>query len=191
MGFRRSILAAASAVPLLAFAGTLPAAAQFYSLEGRFQCLDKPGSVCFDAASDAPAAPVEAARRLVPIAAAPEPHPAHRPAAKPAPDPQDPLAAIIARLKAEKPAPGDLGVLQSHARQGDVRALELLAWANLKGVGVERDPTRAYLLYGMAARLGVANAKRNQAIVYETMMTSEQRQRALTIEDEVLTPPPQ
>jgi len=189
MGFRRRILAAASAIPMLAFAGTLPAAAQFYSLEGRFQCLDKPGSVCFDAASDAPVAPVEAARRLVPIVAAPEPHRAPPPA-KPAPHPQDPLAAIIARMKAGQPAAGDVGVLQSHARQGDVRALEILAWADLKGVGVERDPTRAYLLYGMAARLGVANAKRNQAIVYETMMNSEQRQRALAIEDEVLTPPP-
>jgi hypothetical protein len=191
MRFRRRILAAASAFPLLAFGGTLPAAAQFYSLEGRFQCLDKPGMVCFDARSDAPAVPAEAARRVLPVVAAPEPHRALPPAAKPAPHPQDPFVALIARMKEGQPASGDVGVLQSRARQGDVRALELLAWANLKGIGVERNPTRAYLLYGMAARLGVTNAKRNQAIVYETMMNPEQRQRALAIEDDVLTPPPQ
>lgn len=192
MRFRRRILRAAKAGLVLALClGAQPAAAQFYSLEGRFQCLDKPGAVCFDATSDQ-SAPSAAGRPVIRAAATPPSALRRRepPASKAEPRPADPLAAIIARLEARKPAPGDIATLESRARQSDERAIELLAWANLKGIGVPPDPTEAYLLYGMAARLGVANARRNQDVVYETMMTSHQRQQALMIEDEVLTPPP-
>ncbi len=168
----------------------LPAEAQFYSLDGRFQCLDNPRAVCFDATSDAPPrAPVaprpakRAPRRVAPVkqvaAIAKAPH-----------APVDPLQAVILHLEGRKPRPGDIALLQRRAHDGDKRAIELLAWANLKGIGVPPDPMAAYLLYGAGASLGVPHAKRNQAIVYETMMTPEQRQEVLTIEDETLTPPP-
>ena len=197
MRFRRRVLEMAAAALLLALgAGINPAAAQFYSLEGRFQCLDRPGAVCFDATSDRPAkkpaAPRPSVTALAELEPAAGPAPRHRakPVVKARLESADPLVPVIARLKLGRTAPGDIALLQSRVRQDDVRAIELLAWATLKGIGVARDPTRAYLLYGVAARLGVANAKRNQAIVYETMMNSEQRQRALAIEDEALTPPP-
>jgi TPR repeat protein len=165
----------------------LPAEAQFYSLDGRFQCLDNPRAVCFDATSDAPR-PAPAAPRPAPQRAAP----AQQVAAIPRPPqaPVDPLQAVIARFEARKPGPGDIALLRRRAHDGDKRAIELLAWANLKGIGVPADPMEAYLLYGFGASLGVPHAKRNQAVVYETMMTPEQRQEVLTIEDETLTPPP-
>jgi TPR repeat protein len=168
----------------------LPAEAQFYSLDGRFQCLDNPRAVCFDATSDAPQ----------PAPAAPRPAKPEPPRAAPAKQvaaitkapraPVDPLQAVIPRLEARQPAPGDIALLRQRAHAGDKRAIELLAWANLKGIGVAPDPMEAYLLYGFGASLGVPHAKRNQAVVYETMMTPQQRQEVLTIEDETLTPPP-
>jgi hypothetical protein len=167
----------------------LPAEAQFYSLDGRFQCLDNPRAVCFDATSDAP-------RPAPPVPQPPMPErraaPAEQVAAiRKAPlAPVDPLQAVILRLEARKPVPGDIALLRQRAHAGDKRAIELLAWANLEGIGVPPDPMEAYLLYGTGASLGVPHAKRNQAIVYETMMTPEQRQEVLTIEDETLTPPP-
>jgi hypothetical protein len=168
----------------------LPAEAQFYSLDGRFQCLDNPRAVCFDATSDvprpAPAAP--RAAELAPRRAAPAKQVAA--IAKAPSAPVDPLPAMILRLEARKPGPGDIALLRRRAHAGDKRAVELLAWANLKGIGVAPDPMEAYLLYGFGASLGVPHAKRNQAVVYETMMTPEQRQEVLTIEDETLTPPP-
>ncbi|HUC64716.1 MAG TPA: hypothetical protein VMA53_04760 [Stellaceae bacterium] len=167
----------------------LPAEAQFYSLDGRFQCLDNPRAVCFDATSDAPQ-PAPAAPRPA------EPAPRREAAAKQvaiakAPGaPVDPLQAVILRLEARKPGPGDIALLRERTHADDKRAIELLAWANLNGIGVAPDPMEAYLLYGFGASLGVPHAKRNQAVVYETMMTPEQRQEVLTIEDETLTPPP-
>jgi TPR repeat protein len=168
----------------------LPAEAQFYSLDGRFQCLDNPQAVCYDATSDAPRSAPAAPR---PTTSAPRrATPAKQVAAitKAPPAPVHPLEAVILRLEARQPGPGDLALLRQRAHAGDKRAIELLAWANLKGIGVAPDPMEAYLLYGFGASLGVPHAKSNQAIVYETMMTPEQRQEVLTIEDETLTPPP-
>ncbi|HZB94222.1 MAG TPA: SEL1-like repeat protein [Stellaceae bacterium] len=174
-------------------AGAAPARAQFYSLEGRFQCLDHPGAVCFDATSDAPPPPL-ARRRPAPVETGAAPHAkAERPERLAAIEPsagQDPLQPVIARLEAREPRPEDIVVLRRLARRGDKRAVELLAWANLKGIGVPPDPTEAYLLYGTAASLGVRHAKQNQAVVYETMMTPDQRQQALDIENEVMLPSP-
>jgi hypothetical protein len=166
----------------------LPAEAQFYSLDGRFRCLDNPRAVCFDATSDAP--PPAVPRRATPAPRRAAPAKQVAAIAKAPHAPVDPLQAVIARLEAHKPGPGDIALLRRRAHDGDKRAIELLAWANLKGIGVPPDPMEAYLLYGAGASLGVPHAKRNQAIVYETMMTPEQRQQVLTVEDETLTPPP-
>lgn len=161
-------------------AGAPPARAQFYSLEGRFQCLDDPRAVCFDATSDGappPAAPVELPP-AAPAAAAKASGP-DRTTARRAP-PVDPLRAIASRIEAGRPSAEDAGRLHRLAQAGDKRALELLAWCRLKGLGVARDPVEAFQLYGAAADLGVAGARRNQTIVYETELTSEQRQHVLT-----------
>jgi len=172
------------ALALCATAAT-PARAQFYSLEGRYQCLNDPSAVCYDAT---PSTLAPKKKSAVPDSSAPA-KPEAKAAATRAVAPSaaaDPLAAVAARLQSGAAVPHDIALLRERAAASDSRATELLAWCHLKGVGMEKDPIPAYLLYGVAARLGVANARRNQAIVYETDMTPEQRQVALTIEDRVL-----
>jgi hypothetical protein len=171
----------------------LPARAQFYNLEGRFQCLNNPAAICFDAASDwPPPSPPEArvipdpAPAVVPAKAIP------MPASVTPPGPAaDPIRDIAARLEAKKPAPDDVSMLRRAAGGGDRRALELLAWSALMGLGTERDPVQAYLLYSAAASVGITNARQNRASIYENELTPEQRHQALLIENDVLLPPPQ
>src|SRR5690242_15460733 len=75
-----------------------PALAQFYSLDGRFQCLNDPHAVCYDAVSDWPAAKP---RSPVPIGPS-EPPPAQTampppPVATPVAAPLDPILAVAQR----------------------------------------------------------------------------------------------
>jgi len=168
----------------LCVTAAMPSRAQFYSLEGRYQCLNDPSAVCYDAT---PSRLPPKEKPAVPDAPAkPEAKAAAMHAVVPSAAPADPLAAVAARLQSGAAVAHDIALLRERAAASDSRATELLAWCHLKGVGMEKDPVPAYLLYGVAARLGVANARRNQAIVYETDMTPEQRQIALTIEDRVL-----
>ncbi len=73
--------------------------------------------------------------------------------------------------------------LQARAKAGNARALELLAWAELVGVGVPRDAVQAYFLYGMAAAAGLPTGRRDQASIYEGALTAEERQQVLVIEN--------
>jgi hypothetical protein len=161
---------------------TDPAAAQFYDLDGRFQCLSGP-ALCLRPATDWPD----------PL----PPPPAKKSSARPKPAAEHPAAApdlrraLWSRLEARRPAPGDIALLHDRARAGAGWALELLAWCHLEGVGVPRDPVQAYLLYSAAASVGVAHARENQSIIYETDLTSEQRQQALMIENSVMLPRPE
>jgi TPR repeat protein len=173
--------------------GTTPAQAQFYSLEGRFQCLDHPEAVCFDATSDGPTPPsAAAAAQAVAASGRTLPSAAKATAPKRVAHPQegaDPLRAIAQRVEAGHAAAADAARLERLAEAGDRRALELLAWCHLKGLGVERDPVEAFRLYGAAADRGAADARRNQTIVYETVLTSEERQRVLMVANGVKPTP--
>jgi TPR repeat protein len=173
--------------------GAAPSQGQFYSLEGRYECLNDPKAVCYDATSNAPApkpaadpapADAEPATPRAKAARARVASPSIGTAAPAIAAPTDPISAVATRLQGGTAIPGDIALLHDRAAAGDKRATELLAWCHLNGVGVPRDPVPAYLLYGLAARLGVLNAERNQAIVYETDMTSEQRQSAVLIENQ-------
>jgi hypothetical protein len=175
--------------------GAAPSHGQFYSLEGRYECLNDPKAVCYDATSDAPAptpevrpapAGAQPAKPRAKVARAGEALPSAGTTAPAIAATADPIGAIAARLQDGTATPGDIALLRGRAAAADKRATELLAWCHLNGVGVKRDPVPAYLLYGVAARLGVLNAERNQAIVYETDMTPEQRQSALLIENQVM-----
>jgi hypothetical protein len=172
---------------LFAGIGASPSHAQFFSLEGRYQCLSDPQALCYDATPNAapPTAPPPAVVMAPPATPPPLPPAKIRTAAPVAP-PADPLAEIAARLERGAPGPRDVAFLRARAAAGDQRATELLAWCHLQSVGVQRDPVPAYLLYGVAARLGVPNAERDQAVVYETDMTPEERQTALAIENRVM-----
>lgn len=182
---------AALVAAMLAVLAPHPAHADFYSLAGRFQCLEKPGAVCYDAtptqavphpkpAATAIAAPAPLA--APPIVATPLPAPARRPT--------DAILAIAERIKAWRPAPGDLARLRIAAAAGDPRAIELLAWCELKGIGTSRDPIAAYFLYGAAAAASVPHARANQAAIYEAVLTPHQRESVLLQKAMPRTPRP-
>ncbi len=71
------------------------------------------------------------------------------------------------------------------AHRGDSRAIELLAWCDYVGVGEARDPVAAYILYGIAALSGIARASTNQAVIYEYILTPDERQAVLDIQNDI------
>src|SRR5258707_13908809 len=185
---------------VLAMAGPQPARADSSELERQYQCLKDPDAVCYDATPSGPdPSAAETVAEPPGQKAAPAPTsatgvrpapPERKPAASaravgsasPAAAAPDPLRGIAARLEARKPSAADLAVLQARAKAGNARALELLAWAELMGVGVARDPVQAYFLYGKAAAAGAPTGRRDQAAVYEGTLTPEERQQILLIE---------
>lgn len=175
-----------------------PAArAEFFSLDGRFQCLESAAAVCGEAQSvviprpaPRPAVaqavapkPVEAAATVsAPVSA---PAPAAAPAAAPVPArPIDPLQVVAARIQARRPSSNDLAWLAQAAHNGDARAIELLAWCKLNGIGMARDPVEAFLLYGAAGNADLPNARENQRLIFERDLDSTQRQHVLDLANE-------
>lgn len=164
-----------------------PARADFYSLDGRFQCLDHANAICGDAAPlvvvprALPAPPPVPAPAALPEPAAPPPV-AH--IAPPMPRPEDPLHAIAQRVQSGTPASGDIAWLEQAARSGNARAIELLAWCDLNAIGTSRDTVKAYLLYGAAADAALPHARENQALIYERDLSSAQRQQVLDLVNE-------
>ncbi|HUB97258.1 MAG TPA: hypothetical protein VL993_15155 [Stellaceae bacterium] len=163
---------------------TAPARADFYRLDGRFDCLGRADAVCFDKTpappdpyAPAPTAPKESERAHTALQTPPAAP------AKPAPSrPPDPMLAIAQRIKEAHPAPGDLAELHRAADANDPRAVELLAWCALRGIGTTPDPLEAYRLYGKAEALAVPHAAENQRLVFERSLTSDQREHILEME---------
>jgi hypothetical protein len=175
--FSRHALLALALYPALA---ATPARADFYALEGRFQCLDHAGAVCFDATSDIDVTPPAPSDSVVPESQRPSPAPLAVAAPRAAPPaPIDPIIAAARRIERKAPAAGDLDMLRRSADSGDSRAVELLAWCALHGIGERADAVAAYYLYGRAAALGVAHARENQRLVYERSLTNDERQQVL------------
>jgi TPR repeat protein len=143
-----------------ALALAAPAWAQFYDLEGAYRCLMRPDPGCTAAASDTP-------RRTAPADDAKRPT----------------LDEAITRAARRAVEPADMRLLEERAATKEGRALEVLAWCRLNGVGGARDAVAAYWLYRDAAALGVANARRNQAVIYETRLTPDERQQVLLREN--------
>jgi hypothetical protein len=175
------------ALTLVVAAAPLGAHAEFYTLEGRFQCLERADTVCFDAAAAKLEPPFAALPPAAPdspdsvaMASEPKPQPPTRPTAAPK-EPADPVLAIATRIEHTAPEAGDLDRLRRAAGAGDGRAIELLAWCALKGIGTGRDPVEAYLLYGKAAAASVPRARQNQALVFETALSSADRQHVLDL----------
>jgi hypothetical protein len=174
-------------LPLALGLGARPSHADFYALDGRFACLSAPDAVCYDARPSRATAP-PSAHAATPETAALMTVP-HRSAASSPSNPSarerlvfDPVMAIAARIKAERPDVGDLAALRHAARAGDPRAIEMLAWCALRGIGTERNPVDAYFFYGEAAAHAVPHARANQAAVYTRSLTPEQRQHVLEVE---------
>jgi TPR repeat protein len=146
-------------VALLAAAVLMPAGAraQFYDLDGAYRCVTAPDAAC---------AHGEAARPIVPPGAAKAQAPPR-------------FAEAVERVKKRAATPADISLLQARAKDKDPRAVEVLAWCELNGIGMKADAMAAYWLYREAASLGVANAGSNEAAIYETRLSSAQRQDVL------------
>jgi TPR repeat protein len=137
-----------------------PAAlAQFYDLDGVYRCLTVPDSACEDRLRDQPAPP------------------------PPPPPPAPTLDQLIAKVRDKSAGPREIELLETRAAASEPRAVEVLAWCKLNGIGGAADPEAAYWLYRQAAQLGVANALKNQIAVYKTRLTPEQRQHVLMREN--------
>jgi hypothetical protein len=152
----RCRLLAAAAVLLL----PLAARAQFYDLDGAYRCITAAKDAC---------------EKSAPAGAAPL---AQKPGAVP-----PSLNDAIERVKHGAATEPDIALIEERAGSEDPHAVEVLAWCKLNGIAMSPDPVAAYLLYGDAARLGVANAKANQRAIFEMRLSSDERQQVLLKEN--------
>jgi TPR repeat protein len=137
-----------------------PAGAQFYDLDGAYRCLTAPDAACEKELRDQP-----------------------RPAPAPPPASGPTMEQVIAKVRDKSVGPRELAFLEQQAAADQPRAVEVLAWCKLSGVGAPADALAAYWLYRQAARLGVANAKRNQTAVFQTRLSPEERHQVLVQEN--------
>jgi TPR repeat protein len=144
---------------LVLLALPLPALGQFYDLDGAYRCITAPDEACQKNLRDQPRTP-------------------------PAPPAEAPtLEKVIAKVRDKTAGPGEIDFLEKHAAANEPRAVEVLAWCRLNGIGGAADPLAAYWLYRQAAKLGVANARSNQIAVYESRLTPDERQQVLVQEN--------
>jgi TPR repeat protein len=139
---------------LLALLLPSTAFAQFYDLDGAYRCLTTPDAAC-------------------------EKDLRQQPRPKPPPPAAPDLAQIIAKVRDKTAGPREIDILRKLAAANDPRAVEVLGWCELNGIGTPPEALAAFHLYGQAAGLGVANARQNQIAIYETRLTSAQRQQVL------------
>jgi TPR repeat protein len=175
------------------------ARAEFFSLDGRFECLESAATVCGEA--QAVVKPLPAAQPVAQgaVVDSDDPSPsATAPAATGAtasastqpratPPSIDPLQAVAARIQARRPSSNDIAWLTQAAHNGDPRAIELLAWCKLNAIGMARDPLEAYLLYGAASDAALPHARDNQRLIFERDLDSDQRQQVLNLANEGMT----
>ena len=143
-----------------------PVSAQFYDLDGAYRCLVSPDPNCEKNLADRPPAP--------PAPALPPPLPKSD---------ENSFADIVQHVRDKTANARDIEFLTRYAQANEPRAVEVLAWCRLAGIGGPRDPVAAYWLYRQAATLGVANARNNQIAIFEQQLTQDQRQQVLTEEN--------
>jgi len=137
----------------LGMAPGAPARAQFYDLDGTYHCVTAPDAACKKAENPPPPLPP--------------------------PDTTPTVEEAIGHIRAQTVTAADIALIEERAAAKDPRAVEALAWCELNGIGMKADPVAAYLHYGEAARLGIPGAQSNQAAIFETRLTQEQRQLVL------------
>ncbi len=146
------------AAGLVALAGG-PARAQFYDLDGTYHCVTTPDDSCTKSESDStqPALPLAKEEPEAPT-----------------------FAEAIEHVKKRAPTEADMHLLAARADAKDARAVEVMAWCKLNGIGTKPNALDAFWLYHEAAELGVATAKRNETAIFEHRLTSAERQEVLT-----------
>ena len=185
---KRGGIAPGLAVMLATSFAAPPAWADFYTLDGKFACLSSGEATCANHSRDTLVPPKPASADATNDTAAPSHDPLLQAPPTLAPvqpaTPHDTIADIGIRVAAGKASSDDLGRLRVLSRGGDGRAIELLAWCDYFGIGVPRDPVAAYIMYGVAALAGIAGASANQAVIYEYVLTPDQRQMVLDIQND-------
>ena len=160
-----AILALMRWLLVLAVAASLAqeaARAQFYDLDGAYGCVTAPDQACDKSDAGRGAAPQPAEKK-----------------SEAAPSVGDAIERVKRRAATER----DIALIEQHAAAKDPRAVEVLAWCTLNGIGMKPDALAAFWLYREAAGLGVANAAKNQVAIFETRLTSAERQQVLLKEN--------
>ena len=142
------------------------ARAQFFDLDGVYRCVTAPDPACAAPPAGRPAAPAPVAKDAAGAQAAAG------------------MGDAIARVKQGAASADDIRLIEARAAAKDPRAVEVLAWCKLNGIGMAADAVGAYWLYREAAGLGIANARANQIAIYETRLSSEQRHQVLLKEND-------
>lgn len=82
---------------------------------------------------------------------------------------------VVTEVAGGAPSPFAVEAVRRRAEDGDGQALELLAWMNANGVGLQRDLGKAFDLYSRAHTLGIQGAKDNAQAIYRSMSVGERR----------------
>ena len=141
------------------------ARAQFYDLDGAYRCVTAPDAGCAGRLGASPTPPPPSKSEIAASAAID-------------------MGDAIARVKRGRASAADIALIEARAAAKDARAVEVLAWCKLNGIGVPADAAGAYWLYREAAGMGIANARQNQIAIFETRLSSEQRQQVLLKEND-------
>lgn len=94
---------------------------------------------------------------------------------------EDPLTSelawseVVKEIAAGSPGPFAVEAVRRRAEQADPQAVELLAWMNANGVGLQRDLPQAFDLYSRASTLGVESARENAQAIYRAMSSDQRR----------------
>lgn len=77
--------------------------------------------------------------------------------------------AVILAVQQNQLTPFDLEEIDKRVKDNNPAAVEVLAFMNAKGQGIEQNLIKAFLLYQKALNLNVNQAKENAIIVYKSM----------------------
>lgn len=81
----------------------------------------------------------------------------------------------LTAVRTNRVTPVELEEIQKRVDKNQADAVEIYAWMNARGVGIQPDLVKAFNLYQKAASLNVPNATKNAAQVYK-IMTPVQRE---------------
>lgn len=82
---------------------------------------------------------------------------------------------VVSEVAKGTPSPFAVDAVRHRAEDGDAQAIELLAWMNANGVGLQRDLAKAFDLYSRAHGLGIDGARDNAQAIYKSMSMGERR----------------
>lgn len=82
----------------------------------------------------------------------------------------------IEAVKNKTVTPKELNEIKSRVKQNNPEAIEIYAYMNAKGIGVQKDFIKSFNLYRQAEKSGVPQAKENAIKVFKAM-SQEQKEK--------------